>query len=280
MSLTGEQDGGVNGELPPQSVLDAFGVAGTPVPLPGGEGRSVRVGGAVFKPVDDPEEAEWCASVMAGFQGDRVRVPRPLRSELGGFVVDGWAAAEFVEGKPGPGGRWPELFAASKGFHEALGGVERPGFLERRTHPWAVADRVAWGAATVVEPMPGLRGLLDRLIALRRPLHARSQVIHGDLAGNVLFADGVDPVVIDFSPYWRPPAYGEAVAVVDGLLWWEAGREVVELAGRGDDFAQLLVRALIFRSVTLDELCRWEGREPPPAEAERFAAVADLIAQL
>ncbi|MEU4324404.1 hypothetical protein [Nonomuraea dietziae] len=67
---------------------------------------------------------------------------------------------------------------------------------------------------------------------------------------------------------------------MDGLLWWEAGRKVVELTGRGDDFAQLLVRALIFRSVTSDEPCRREGREIPPAEAERFAAVADLIAQL
>ncbi|GAA2377688.1 hypothetical protein GCM10010404_37360 [Nonomuraea africana] len=129
------------------------------------------------------------------------------------------------------------------------------------------------------QPNAGLRELVGRSLALRRPVDAACQVIHGDLAGNVLFADGAVPVVIDFSPYWRPAAYGEAIAVVDGLLWWEAGRELVEPAGRGDDFGQMLVRALIFRLVTLDEWCRREGSGVPTGEAERFAMVADLLAE-
>lgn len=43
--------------------------------------------------------------------------------------------------------------------------------------------------------------------------------IHGDLTGNVLFAAGRAPAVIDFSPYWRPPVFAEAIVVADGLLW-------------------------------------------------------------
>jgi hypothetical protein len=41
-----------NDLVPPAAVLDAFQVKGVPVLLTGGQGRSVRVGGFVFKPVD------------------------------------------------------------------------------------------------------------------------------------------------------------------------------------------------------------------------------------
>lgn len=49
-----------------------------------------------------------------------------------------------------------------------------------------------------------------------------AQLIHGDLTGNVLFAADEAPAVIDFSPYWRPPVFAEAVVVADGLLWFQA----------------------------------------------------------
>ena len=45
-----------------------------------------------------------------------------------------------------------------------------------------------------------------RLVAARRSVDAVSQLVHGDLSGNVLLAHGLPPAVIDFSPYWRPPA--------------------------------------------------------------------------
>ena len=63
-----------------------------------------------------------------------------------------------------------------------------------------------------------------------RPVRAANQVIHGELSGNVLFAAGQAPAVIDFSPYRRPAAYADAIVAVDGLLWFGAGRELVKLA--------------------------------------------------
>ncbi|MFD1937165.1 TIGR02569 family protein [Nonomuraea mangrovi] len=236
----------------------------------------MRVGDAVLKPVDDREEAEWSANVLARLAGDGFRVPRPLASPSGDHVVDGWSAAEFLCGRAGPIGRWPELLAAGRALHEALRGTPRPAFLDRRSHPWAVADRVAWEEVTV-EPLAVLREPLARLAAMRRPVDAPHQIIHGDLAGNVLFADGSDPAVIDFSPYWRPAAYGEAIAVADGLLWWEAGPELIGLADGGDDFRQLLVRALIFRLVALDGLCKESGREVPEREVEGFVSATDRL---
>lgn len=263
--------------LPPHSVLDAFGVHGTPEPLTGGQGRSVRVGGAVLKPAEGVDgESEWAASLLERLpRGAGFRVPRPLRSASGAGVVDGWTAAEFMEGRSGPGGRWPEVVAAGRAFHAALRDQPRPDFLDRRTHPWAVADRVAWGereadvVAELAEPF-------ERLLSLRRPVEAAEQLVHGDLTGNVLSAPGRDPVVIDFSPYWRPPLYAEAVIIADGLLWYEPGPAL--LAGGGGDprWPQMLIRALIFRLVALSGLVdpSWSAGEE---EAARFLAVTEAV---
>ncbi|MEK8145735.1 hypothetical protein NKH18_44060 [Streptomyces sp. M10(2022)] len=72
--------------------------------------------------------------------------------------------------------------------------------------------------------------LLLRLQSLREAVDAPDRLVHGDLTGNVLFAPGLSPAVIDFSAYWRPVAYADAVVAVDGLLWHGADRELADLA--------------------------------------------------
>ncbi|WP_037914142.1 aminoglycoside phosphotransferase [Actinacidiphila yeochonensis] len=268
---------------PPPSVLDAFGVRGTAVPLAGGQGRSVLVGGFVFKPVEDAEdaeeEAEWAASLFERLvPGSGFRVPLPLRSGDGRSLVDGWTAWEFLPGEPGPQGHWAEVLRAGRAFHAALRDHPRPGFLDRRTHPWAVGDRVAWGEQDV-EVVDDLAGPFSTLLELRRPvLREAAQLVHGDLAGNVLLAADEAPAVIDFSPYWRPPAFADAVVVADGLLWY--GLPPGLLTGPGDgghaDWPQMLVRALIFRLVADSENAGPSGRSRP-GEPDRYARAVDAV---
>ncbi len=86
--------------------------------------------------------------------------------------------------------------------------------------------------------------------------------MHGDLSGNVLFADGQRPAIIDFSPYWRPAAYADAIIAVDGLLWFDAGPDLLSRAYSSPDFPQLLVRALIFRLVAANEQARYPTGDP------------------
>jgi hypothetical protein len=78
------------------------------------------------------------------------------------------------------------------------------------------------------------------------PLDLPSQVVHGDLGGNVLFAPGLEPVVIDFSPYWRPPGWALAVVVVDAVVWGRAGFDLAD-ALEPEHRHQLLARATLFR---------------------------------
>jgi prepilin-type processing-associated H-X9-DG protein len=86
-------------------------------------------------------------------------------------------------------------------------------------------------------------------------VHLPAQLIHGDLGGNVLFADGEPPAVIDFSPYWRPAGLALAVAAVDAPMWDGAdpailGQLAVQAGYDPADFSQLLARALVYRLVT------------------------------
>ena len=52
------------------------------------------------------------------------------------------------------------------------------------------------------------------------------------------------------SPYWRPGGYAEAILVVDGLVGGGLSKEWVEMMGTGRERLQMLVRALIFRSIS------------------------------
>jgi uncharacterized protein (TIGR02569 family) len=240
-------------------VQRAFGLTGHQVALPGGMGTSIRIADAVLKPVDDVMEAVWVAETLSRLPEDGFRIARPLRTHDGSWIAAGWSAATFVPGESAPAGRWHELLAAGRAFHAAVRDERRPEFLQRRQHRWAVADRVAWGEASA-DPVPELEPVLAKLAPL---VHAATrgevpQVVHGDLAGNVLFAPGLPPAIIDFSPYWRPTTYAAAIVAVDGVLWFGADttllRQVADEAGS----TMPLVRAIIFRLIALNERSRFD----------------------
>ncbi|MFF3215584.1 aminoglycoside phosphotransferase [Streptomyces sp. NPDC002886] len=248
--------------LPGPDVLAAFELAGSPLRLPGGEGRSVRVGNVVLKPAGpDIELAEWLAGTMAAVSEDGFRLARPLRARTGAWSYGGWTASRFVPGTDPDhtaAPRWLDILTAGRAFHHALAHVPRPGLLDHRNDRWATADLVAWQEQEA-DLHPALRKAYRELTALLGPTpRARAQLIHGDLTGNVLFAPGQAPAVIDFSPYWRPPVYAEAIVVADALIWHGASAELLHQAApaNGPGFTQYVVRAVIFRLVTTSEHLR------------------------
>jgi hypothetical protein len=220
-------------EQPPAHVLAAFGLSGEPELLPGGTGRSWRAGDLALKPLDRaPDEIAWQAEVLSSFQEDGFRVARP-RPE----IVDGWTASEYVAGRHEEG-RWREIIAVGERLHGALAHMPRPDpIIDLRTDPWAVGDRVAWGEADFPE--------LEDVLALLEPVDAPSQLIHGDLTGNILFHDELPPAVIDFAPYWRPVEFASAIVVSDALCWHGAPADLADAVD-----CQYLLRALVYRAVT------------------------------
>lgn len=227
---------------PPPHVLAAFD-APEPQPLAGGQGRSWSAGDLVLKPLDLlPDELDWQADVLPTIAEDGFRVAPPVRARDGSLSVDGWTAWRRVEGVH-VARRWVDAIRVGERFHGALAALARPGFLDARTDPWSVGDQAAWGELSL-EPWAHVAPVME-LAELLQPIVAPSSLMHGDLGGNVLFADGLPPAVIDLSLYWRPPAFASAIVVGDALVWEGAD---ASLAQEVD--VQFLARALIYRAVT------------------------------
>jgi len=232
---------------PSNRVLDAFHVAQELKALDGGEGRCWHAGEVILKPCDDLEFWTWMGIHLPMVKADGFRLPLPIAAVDGAWVVDGWCAIEAVEGDHPKEGRWAEVIAIGERFHEAAGHLQRPSFIDQRTDPWSLGDRVAWEEA--ISPFESER--LTRLLEMREPVLAPSQFIHGDLTENILFANGYDPAVIDVSPYWRPVAFATAIVVADAVCWCQATPEVlIQAVAQVDQFSQYLIRALIYRMVT------------------------------
>jgi uncharacterized protein (TIGR02569 family) len=256
-------------------VARAFGLAGPAVPLPGGRGRSWRVGDAVLKPLEgDPVLLEWHAELLGRLDGyrDEFRVSVPLRTRDGAVSAAGWTASRYEPGEPRPRA-WRDVLDVGARFHRALRGVPAPAELADRRDPWALADRVAAGGP-VPERVSGTPHLAPLLGALR-PVDEPSQLVHGDLSGNVLFSDGAAPLVLDFSPYWRPPGFAAAVVVVDALVYDGAPDALIQSSGIGPRTRQHLLRALIFRLVAEHLL----GADPV-AVARRYDRTVRLVTSL
>ena len=256
--------------------------SGEPEPLAGGRGLAWRAGDIVFKPADlAPDGLAWQADVLPAVDAREVRLSIPQRTIDGDLVVDGWTAWSFLAGEH-RAARWPDVIAVGDRFHRALAGLERPAFLDARTR--SVGDR-----------RPGRLGRSIRRAVSRRPAcradspigsrasKSPSQLIHGDLTGNVLFAEGLPPAVIDLSMYWRPPAFATAVVVADALVWEGADESLLESIGEIDDFGQMLARALIYRLVAAveggfeDDAAAIDRRYGPTVEkADRARHLIDI----
>lgn len=251
--------------------LTAFGLSGDVTALSGGQGRAYAVSDAVLVPADDPGLASWTAEVLASLPEDGFRVPRPRRRVDGrGWVADGWAAWDRAVGVHRTwDADWPAALHVAVRLHRALRAVPRPQVLDHRRDVFATADRMAWGELPLPTAGP-LAGVLDALSQHRAPVDLPPQLVHGDVAGNLLWHDELPPAVIDLAPYWRPAALGLAQLVVDATLWYGADRSLAEqlLDLEPVHGQQLVLRALLFR-LAIDALLqggqeravRWEAAQ-------------------
>ena len=249
--LLGESDWEWRRRGPSPGAVRAFGVReGDLRRLPGGAGYVWTDGRVVLKPVGNLPEHNWVCDVFTEWDSDTVRVPEPVRPTgdvTSNWSVDGWGAHVFVHGRDVDLLReLNEVKDASDAFHHSVRHLSRPDFLDERDDPWAYGDRLAWQEADPAgddSTLEVVRLLTDHLA----PVATQSQVIHGDILPNVLVADGLPPAVIDWPPYFRPVGTANAVAVTDAITFRGAPLSLLDDWETGEDWNQLLVRALLYR---------------------------------
>ncbi|WP_114203455.1 aminoglycoside phosphotransferase [Janibacter anophelis] len=244
---------------PSEHVLDMFAVPGDLEPLPGGQGDSVRAGDLVLSPGRDeatqsrlnPHLARLAADLDTRRGRDRrdLRIAMPVPARDGNWVVDGWGATRYEPGTR----RLTDLTAVravGAVLHAELARVVRswPPAAQPPTGRWAVAEGIAFDESDLPEGLaPDVRPLAERLAAARddTPL-GPCQLVHGDLAGNVLLDPDGAPVVIDVAPYWRPALWAEATCVLDGVTDLDADPAVMTEWTKGAP-RQAMLRAALFR---------------------------------
>lgn len=236
---------------PTASVIRAFGVREDALRrLPGGMGHAWTDGRLVLKPVGCIPEHDWVCDVYAAWDGHEVRVPEPVRPQLaeaGCWSTDGWGAHVFLPGRDVDlVSELATVRHASDVFHHSVKDLPRPEFMDSRDDPWAFGDRLAWEGAEP-EGDDETLALIRRLRGHLAPVSGPGQVIHGDILPNVLVADGLSPAVIDWPPYFRPVGMANAIASTDAVTFRGAPLRLLDEWATGDDWSQLLVRALLYR---------------------------------
>ena len=239
---------------PSRSVLRGFGIEGDPIALAGGEGLTCRVGEVVLKRIHDTDEAEWIQALLSRIEPDGYRIARPVSTGEGTWLHEGWSASRFVHGLRPAAPSWEEIGAAGLRFADAAEHVREGGsdVLSRRTHRWAMADRVAWGeqavdlGAQATELQHRIRSVLSEPA---ESADDEKHFVHGDLSGNVFFDTSGVPVILDVSPYLRPRRWALAIVTADAVLWNEAELSLAASFATDPADRDLLGRALIFRLV-------------------------------
>ncbi|WP_323766184.1 hypothetical protein [Marinovum sp.] len=125
--------------------------------------------------------------------------------------MDGWTAWRWIKGETQPT-HTAQTLRGARAYHALLRDLPYDPALVGRDDPWARADRVAWGEGQAAYGAP-FDGQLERLHVT--PPALDRQRVHADLTGNVVLVDDLPSGIIDPTLYWRPPAFAEAIVLVD-----------------------------------------------------------------
>jgi uncharacterized protein (TIGR02569 family) len=257
---------------PPPEVLDLFAVPDDPRPLTSGHGHSVVAGDLVLSPGRDAATCSWLNPALARLAVEldtttprSLRIAMPIPSRDGRWVVDGWAASRY-EPDTHPCHELEVLVATGRLLHARLASAvpSPPDGLRERSDRSARAERAAFdGSHATGIPLEHVGALVGDLSAqLDDTDLGPDQLVHADLAGNVLVDGSGVPVVIDVAPSWRPVLWAEALCVLDAVLWHGADATVLVGWSQGSR-RQAMVRAAMYRLLS---------HELAPGDRDRYAA--------
>lgn len=230
-----------------KEILEVFGINGKIEKLSGGQGQSVRIGDFIVKPIDEITKYSWISEVLETISMQSLTIAKPIRSKNGNFVENGYGVTEYIAGDFFSG-RIEEKIKACRILNQLLESVNQPEDWTHWSSPWQWANQIAWEEADLPENTDSRsKEIIESIKAEYKPIYLSKQLIHSDLAGNILF-NRTTPVIIDFSPEFRPSSYAEVLLITDSIAWHQEQVESLWIAQYPKALIiQLALRAIVFR---------------------------------
>lgn len=213
--------------------------------LPGGQNEAAKAGDLVLKPIHETEKYLWLARCLNKIDFENLQIAIPVRSRDGNFIENSIGATRYYEATFLPN-RLETKLDTCRRLNKMISNVPKPDDFDSWENPWTRAQSLAWsqsGSSNMEVPDE-----IKTLLEMRTPLKMPHQLVHVDLAGNILFDCSDNPVVIDFTPGFYPKEYAEVILLIDSIAWYGGSMENLSLLKLEEELkSQLIVRALIFR---------------------------------
>lgn len=261
----------------PNQVKKDFQLVGDSIPLSGGQGTSFLIKDAVVKPVDNVKHSERVLSIVDQLFPTDYRIAKPVKTRRNTFVSQGWQCTRYEAGKEKQG-KVKEKLAISRMLHHDLRKIENSILVNMETNdPWSIAHQVAWEKMFLPSRIHQQAAKIIQELLDSTPLqeHYEFQIIHGDLAGNILFDHRLPPLVIDFSPTLAPVAYAEAILIVDCIAWQGEELAAIDLLSNNKE---MINRAVIFR-LTVEALLSGEDEKRFSNQYKLFHSIIQYFQQ-
>ena len=260
-------------KAPSKKVYEAFTDGVHAERLPGGMGTSWRAGNVVLKPSPGSAVARCLATTHDQLPEDpNCRFQKPVRSKSEAWEVDGWTAWRWIKGESHPS-HTVETLRAARSYHQLVSSLPYDPALVGRDDPWARADRVAWDEVRADYGAP-FDALLGRLRV--SPPALERQRVHADLTGNVVLSGDLPPGIIDPTLYWRPPAFAEAIVLVD-QGWFTDVPDIAPFAATPALSAMIRIAARRRVAEQAEQMMSGKDRDLSVATAHRVAEWSDRV---
>ncbi len=232
-----------------EDILKQFNISGEMEQLEGGQGTSIRVGNAVLKPIENIPAHTFIASAWNQLESENYRVVKHLISNNNSFVEMGWGATAF-EPMYSDDAALEKKLLASKYLHDDLSklGILTLPFSD---DPWTRANKTLWHNLPYEQHKDEeINALCTMILESLKPVEDEYQLVHADLAGNTLFCEDGNPIIIDFSPAIAPVPYAHAILVVDSIAWKNAPLDSLMLLEPFPNYNEYVKYAIAFRILT------------------------------
>ncbi|MBZ8176900.1 TIGR02569 family protein [Corynebacterium poyangense] len=225
----------------PEHVQAAFHADRGPIErLDAAWGYGWRVGQVCVSRALATDAAGWSARVREKLKVEGLRIARPLRSTDGRYVVSGWRASSWIEGKP------------ARRVDEAVAAALR---LDAELSTLSVALPEAKGKGTVFDQADRSAtagedhgdALAARLIRNTPFCDAPDQICHADMLGTTIFHQGNIPALTDIVGTRRPRGYTAALCMIDGLITGAVDPGIIHRWRHIPHLEHLLFSALTYR---------------------------------